>query len=80
MAVCSRELTERNEYPTDGSIDVMIRLQTVNVRVAETFGYFDHTMTSVRGEAAIQHTASSFLREFVLIQDLYPRSNMGSGK
>ena len=69
MAACSRQLTEREEYPTDHRIGPTIHLQTLNVKVAEMFGYFGEDTDAIRGEMALQSAVNSFFHDPCPIRD-----------
>ena len=76
MADCARELTDRGEYATDKFIGHSIRSQTLASRVAEVFSYYEPGMASIRGDAAIQHTADSFFHELKNIENGNPAATL----
>jgi hypothetical protein len=71
MDACSRRLTTRAEWPTDKWIEPLVRIQALNARVAETFGYFDPDIATIRGEAAVRLAVGSFQRELNSFRELY---------
>jgi hypothetical protein len=79
MAACSQQLTERGEYPTDHSIDSLVKVYALNAKIPETLGYFDADKSEFHGVAAMQFAVSSLSRELHSIQDQAPRQFSDEG-
>jgi hypothetical protein len=80
MSKFCREINEQREYLTDSLIEPLIRLQALACSAFEVFSYYDPNLGAVYGDAAIQLTVGSHLRELVSIKDTLPIPNAKSSK
>lgn len=80
MNECCQEFTGNGNYATDSWIEPMVQLQNFTNRVAETFGYYDLRLSSVRGDAAVQSVADLFVGELEIMKEAFAPHVTADGK